>query len=71
MKARELGAFTFDDEVTDCSVIECPECTSAFSLCDWSESSLGGQDCGEHSAIRCPGCDKDFDVASTTFHVVV
>lgn len=41
--------------------VRCPECGVTTSADEWTESVVGCEVCGEHSAIRCPKCGEDFE----------
>ena len=68
MKADDFGlwnVYTFEG----CE-IQCPECKEWASHNNWTETEVYCEDCGEHSAIRCPNCDEVFDhVWSPMFEV--
>jgi len=50
--------------------IQCPECKEWASHKDWLETKVYCEDCGSHSAIRCPNCNEEFDqVWSPKFEV--
>lgn len=71
MKIKDLWLWRFDkDPYEGCSII-CPECKETSPHAEWSESEVGCELCGEHTAIKCPKCDERFDhVDSETFQII-
>ncbi len=64
----DMDSWNFEPELVEGCEIECPECNEYSIYSDWSMASVPCEDCGEHSAIRCPKCDTVFDhVWSPTF----
>ncbi len=41
--------------------IHCPECGHVTMISEWQETTIGCEDCGDHSAIECPNCEERFD----------
>ncbi|KQO91643.1 protein of unknown function [Methylorubrum extorquens] len=45
----------------------CPGCEQWSPVGLWKESEVGCEDCGSHSAMRCPLCEADHDEIYTDF----
>jgi len=57
MRPDNMDLFV-DEEVKD---VRCPECGEISPTEEWTDSVVGCELCGEHSAIRCPKCGEDFE----------
>ena len=57
---------------SDSDLIQCPECGEYNALKEWREGTVGCEDCGEHTAMVCPACERAFDrVFSDPFKVTL
>lgn len=74
MKASDaIDTWEFDREPADDSFVRCPdvECKIISPLSSWREAEVYCEDCGEHSVMLCPACDRRWDhVHGPTFRVV-
>lgn len=71
MKAKDVGSWSFDGDVENDSIIECPRCGEATPLMEWHECDVPCDECGSHSAMVCPECEEAFDhVWGPEFHVI-
>jgi len=61
MTIKGLMLFDLNPTPTQGCEIECKECGEWSPHSEWTESEVGCEDCGSHSAIRCRKCDEDFD----------
>lgn len=43
-------------------MIKCPECGEVTNEKEWTESEVGCEDCGSHSAMQCPECGHRIDM---------
>ena len=71
MTPQEARWWSFDAEVTEESLILCPECKEASELKLWTEGVVDCELCGDHATMECPRCAYGFDhVYHMTFHVL-
>lgn len=61
MNIKDLKPWDMKPQPTEGCEIKCPECRKWSKHTEWIESEVDCEDCGSHSAIRCPKCDEDFD----------
>lgn len=62
MIIEELSDFwEFTPPLSIDSEIRCSECNVFSHYSQWGKTEVYCEDCGSHSAIRCPNCLEDFD----------
>lgn len=61
MLIEDLHLWKFETTPTEGCLIECPSCKGYAPHSDWEESFVYCEDCGEHTALRCPYCKHCID----------
>ncbi len=49
------------DYANEDTEIRCPTCQQWSSIDDWEMTEAPCEDCGSHSALKCPKCQEVFD----------
>lgn len=75
MKIEELEEMGWiivpTENFVDGCELKCPTCKKWAVHTEWKESTVQCDICGDHIAMRCPNCFKDFDsVFSETFECI-
>ncbi|GAF83898.1 unnamed protein product [marine sediment metagenome] len=60
MNIEDLSLWEFNEDPYVGCRIQCPECEKWTHHVMWSESEVGCEDCGSHTALKCPACDERF-----------
>lgn len=55
-----------EGEIDIMEELQCPECEQWSEETKWEETEVPCDDCGTHSALKCPNCDEVFDIVFET-----
>lgn len=61
MTPAQASGWSFTDPLTDTCEVKCHQCLEFSPLAEWTEGTVGCEDCGDHDAIFCPACDHGED----------